>query len=212
MSTIEKYLHNFVSLNTATIAGKKAPHKAVLLLAIMDLIADGTIATNHIVLSDELVLRFGQIWEQYIQADAPFQQKVVTPYWHLKSEPFYHLYFTDRTPVTDIDNPYSVSKLRELVYASLDEDLFGLIKTESSREELSVILIINYLEPVDVGKASAKKNIRLSKAARELNMSLKVLSDYLNKKGFVVNSSPNQKINASQYEMLIKAFSKNQYE
>ncbi|MCI2108872.1 MAG: EVE domain-containing protein [Bacteroidales bacterium] len=148
MSAIEKYLHEFVSLNTAKVSGHQAPHKAVLLLAIMDLIADGTIDSNHIVLSEELVSRFDQLWKEYVSPDAPFQPKVATPYWHLQNEPFYHLFFNDGTKATDIDNPYKVQKLRHIVFATLDEELFGLIQNEDTREELATALIINYLDDI----------------------------------------------------------------
>lgn len=150
MSIIEKYLHDFVSLKTATIAGRPAPHKPVLLLAIMELIGEGIISENHIVLTEELVTRFGKIWGQYVSKDAPFQQKVSTPYWHLQNEPFYHLFFNDGSKAGNIVNPYSTTKLRQIVYASLDEKLFELMQDESSREELSTILIINYLDDIQL--------------------------------------------------------------
>ncbi len=150
MNTTEKYLHDFVSLKTAIIDGKKAPHKAILLLAIMELIADGIIEENHIVLSNELVTRFGQVWDRYINTEERFKKKIVTPFWHLKNEPFYHIFLNDGTPATTIENPYSVKKLKELVYVSLDNDLFKLIKTESGKEELSTVLTINYLEIEEV--------------------------------------------------------------
>ena len=146
MKTIEKYLHDFVSLKTATIAGKPAPHKAVMLLAIMELVAEGTIDKNHIVLSEELVNRFGQIWKEYVNADETAQQKAAIPFWHLKNEPFYHLFFNDETNDTGTSVTVSVTRLRENVYVTLDDALFELMKTESGREELSTILIINYLD------------------------------------------------------------------
>ncbi len=148
MSKLEKYLHDFVSLKTATIAGRQAPHKPILLLAIMELIGEGKIKENHIVLSEELVSRFSMIWTQYIGKDAPFQQKVTTPYWHLQNEPFYHLYFKDGSKADDIVNPYSTAKLRQIVYASLDDELFDLMRGESARDDLSTVLIINYLDDI----------------------------------------------------------------
>ena len=148
MSKIEKYLHDFVSLKTATIAGRQAPHKPILLLAIMELIGEGLIDENHIVLTEELVSRFGKVWGQYIGKEAPFQQKVATPYWHLQNEPFYHLFFNDGSKAGDIVNPYSTTKLRQIVYATLDDDLFYLMQDEGAREELSTILIINYLDDI----------------------------------------------------------------
>lgn len=149
MSDYEQYLHNFVSLKTALVSGRPAPHKAILLLAIMELIGEGQFKDNHIILTEDLVIRFNKFWDQYISKDAPFQQKVATPFWHLQNEPFYTLYFNDGTKAGEIANPYSVSKLRQIVYASLDYALFELIKVESCREELSTVLIINYLEDID---------------------------------------------------------------
>ena len=149
MSAYEKYLHDFVSLKTAIVSGRPAPHKAILLLAIMELISEGQFKNNHIVLTEDLVERFNKIWDQHISKNAPFQQRVATPYWHLQNEPFYTLYFNDGTKAGQIANQYSVSKLRQIVYASLDYELFELIQVDSCRDELSTVLIINYLDDID---------------------------------------------------------------
>jgi predicted RNA-binding protein with PUA-like domain len=146
MGKAESYLRAFISLKTASVSGKPAPHKAILLLSILDSISDGLFPDNHIVLTEDLESRFNSIWEEYSSPDDLFQPRVATPFWHLQGEPFYHLFFNDGTPATHLDNPYSVKKLRQLVYASFDEDLFELIKQESYREELQSVLIINYLE------------------------------------------------------------------
>ena len=154
MNTLEKYLHDFVSLKTATIDGNPAPYKSVLLLAIMELISEGIIENNHIVLSEELVTRFNQILGQYINKGERFPNKIATPFWHLKNEPFYHLYFNDGTSVKEINNPYSIAKLRECVYASFDSDLFKYIQSDLEKEELSAILFVNYLDKQDCAELS----------------------------------------------------------
>src|ERR1700747_2862758 len=43
---------------------------------------------------------------------------------------------------------------------------------------------------------------RLSKVAKELNVSVSTLVDFLNSKGFKVDSNPNGKITDSQYTLL----------
>lgn len=43
--------------------GKPAPHKAFLLLAVMDMIEDGLITSTHINLTDELETRFNKLWK-----------------------------------------------------------------------------------------------------------------------------------------------------
>ena len=48
---------------------------------------------------------------------------------------------------------------------------------------------------------------RLSKVARELNVGISTIVDFLNKKGEKVDTNPNTKISDEQYEMLLKEFS-----
>src|SRR5574344_1195660 len=50
------------------------------------------------------------------------------------------------------------------------------------------------------------KNIRLNKAAKELNVGINTLADYLAKKGHPVDISPNTKISSEEYNMLVSAF------
>ena len=146
MINADKYLQAFASLNTAIVKGKKAPHNAVLLLSIADLISSGVISENHIVLTEELVSAYQNVWEDRVTPDMPFQAKVATPYWHMQNEPFYTLFFNDGTIVTPISNPYSVTKLRQIVYAKLDDDLFELLRDESFKDEMNAVLSLNYLE------------------------------------------------------------------
>jgi len=51
------------------------------------------------------------------------------------------------------------------------------------------------------------KETRLHKVAKELNVGVSTIVDFLNKKGFQVDSNPNQRINAKQYDILVKEFS-----
>jgi len=53
---------------------------------------------------------------------------------------------------------------------------------------------------------SEEKMIRLSQVARKLNVGRSTIVDFLSAKGFEVDSSPNSKINAEQYDMLAKEF------
>ncbi len=48
--------------------------------------------------------------------------------------------------------------------------------------------------------------MRLSKVAKELNVGISTIVDYLNKKGKKIETSPNTKIESELYEMLLKAF------
>lgn len=54
--------------------------------------------------------------------------------------------------------------------------------------------------------AGAKKIVRLSKAAREFNISMNTIIEFLEKKGFKMESSPNTKLAPEMYELLINEF------
>src|SRR3954470_3947789 len=47
---------------------------------------------------------------------------------------------------------------------------------------------------------------RLSKVARELNVGMPTIVDFLSKKGFVVENNPNSKISVDQFNILRKEF------
>ena len=47
---------------------------------------------------------------------------------------------------------------------------------------------------------------RLNKVAKDLNVGIKTLAEYLAKKGHQVDDAPNTKINEAQYELLTTAF------
>ena len=52
----------------------------------------------------------------------------------------------------------------------------------------------------------AKSTIRLSKAVKEFNVGLSTIVEFLNKKGFDVESSPNTKLSAEMYALLKKEY------
>ncbi len=54
--------------------------------------------------------------------------------------------------------------------------------------------------------SAENKTLRLSKVAKELNVGISTIVEYLNKKGKKVEASPNAKIGSDIYEMLVKAF------
>ena len=53
---------------------------------------------------------------------------------------------------------------------------------------------------------NAEKAIRLSKLARELNVGISTLVEFLNKKGHKVDNNPNAKVDADLHEILLKEF------
>lgn len=140
------YTTSFTSLHTAKIAGKNAPHKAVLLLAIMDLVEAGIIDSPIIVLTEKLESDFSQVWKRYIGTSLIFTPKVATPFWHMQTEPFYCLYMNNGQLIKGGTGRYSIKWLRENTYAQIDEQLMSLMQDENARAELRVALICTYLQ------------------------------------------------------------------
>lgn len=147
------YLQCFTSLRTAHKLGKPAPHKAILLLSVIELIESGVIKSNRIELTERLEQTFLKLWKRYIGTSLVFQPKIATPFWHLQNEPFWALYMNDGTDLRMVTSPYSVKRLRENTYAIMDPELFALMQDGDSRARLRVTLIGQYLQdqyiPVD---------------------------------------------------------------
>ena len=148
MSVLEQYVKAFRSLKRGNTPGttERAPHKPVLLLAVLDEIAAGQIPTNQIVISPELVARFRDEWSRRVRSPF-FKPDFTKPFYHLKGEGFWH-------PVprpgrefllTTSHSPRSFSSLQDTVrYVQLDEPLFRLLRDPSSRAVLRQVLLSTY--------------------------------------------------------------------
>ena len=51
------------------------------------------------------------------------------------------------------------------------------------------------------------QDIRLKTIAKELNVGVNTIVEFLHKKGYVIDANPNTKIDSGQYAMLIKEYS-----
>lgn len=88
---MKTYLDYFSSLYTNTQKGVKAPHKAIMLLSVIDLVEYGVITSNQIEFSERLDPQFQHNWSRYVGQSDVFQPRVGTPFWHLNNEPFWRL-------------------------------------------------------------------------------------------------------------------------
>ena len=141
---IEKYLDQFKKINVAKRDGLKAPHKAVLLLAVIDLVERGVITTPKIELTADLESAYQDLWDRYVYNTQIFQSRLTTPFWHLSNEDFWRLRTYSGLPISESDNASSVKSMREKIYALLDVVLFEELKKAENRAKLRVTLISNY--------------------------------------------------------------------
>lgn len=153
MDHLVTYSEYFSNLRTAQKLGMPAPHKAILLLSVMELIESGVIKNNRIELTERLEQTFMRLWKRYVGTSIVFQPKIATPFWHLQNEPFWSLYLNDGKDLSTVTSPYSVKRLRESTHAIMDSELFALMQDEDCRARLRVTLIGQYLQdqhiPID---------------------------------------------------------------
>ncbi len=163
MLELRHYVNAFSNLHTAKLKGHKAPHKAVLLLAIIDLVENGKIATPRIVLSDELIDRFNKLWHHYLGTSAFFSPDITKPFFHMQHECFWRLvefeesslpmvaedyqYVEGRKQKKELPTgTYSIKAMRKAFhFAEIDGQLFLLLQKSDVRAMLRVILINEYL-------------------------------------------------------------------
>lgn len=68
-----------------------APHKAVLLLTILELIKSGEIDRPFIPLTKSLEKAFKATWNLYVKSSGSFKCALNYPFYHLSSSPFWTL-------------------------------------------------------------------------------------------------------------------------
>ena len=144
------YRQHFADLNVNNTRQRgKANHKPILLLSIIDLIAQGIIRDNRIYVSDDLVKTFNKYWD--VLGSDSHQRGLHYPFWHLEGDGFLH-----NTLKSEFNGskPKTTNKLREAVeYGSWDNELFDLLQDQNSRAELIDTLIAKWfsLNRDDIG-------------------------------------------------------------
>lgn len=143
---LHTYLNAFSKLKRAIRNGIKAPHKPILLLAVIQSIEVGEIRENKIPISPELVARFKDYWKWLVR-DTFFSPNFALPFFHLRSDKFWHLQtcLGKEILLTSSHSIKSFSQLRESVeYACFDEELFALLTNKDYRQTLFQFLLNHY--------------------------------------------------------------------
>lgn len=125
----------------------KAPHKPLLLLAVLDLVHRGVITTPFIAVSGDLV-ELNELFNLYWRRVVPLGQtsSIAFPFSRLSREPFWELVPQPGKTITNavINNTSSVSYLRKYALgAKLDEGLFRVMQSGEGREALREALLLS---------------------------------------------------------------------
>lgn len=146
----EEYKFEFSKLNVNKKGSKIAPHKAIMLLTVIDLINTGDIDSPFVPLTGTVEKRFKAVWENYVKDDGHFSCKMNYPFYHLSSSSFWHLQRLSTYEERPEYSSLSILK-RSFAGALLSQDLFDLLSKEETQTELKQILIDTYLQPSAIG-------------------------------------------------------------
>ncbi len=138
---LHHYLQKFAKLRVDKARGN-APHKPILLLAVIDLFEQGILHRNEIYLSPELTANFLKFWHRFVASD--HHSNIALPFFHLTGDKFWHL-----MPNPGFEPTIQARvKLRTLPalqaavkYAYLDEELFHFLSDTKTRKEITTVLI-----------------------------------------------------------------------
>ena len=146
---LEDYAKEFACLSVGVFGGRKLPHKAILLISIMNMIETDVIEENKIPLDKRISSAFISTWKNYFNgARVP---SVWIPFWYMKSESFWHFKAAESeellSALLSFAGHPSVGQMRPIIiYAYLDRALFDYLENEGCRRKLKEVLINNYIK------------------------------------------------------------------
>ena len=170
MHNLEYYIAKLKTLRVDRSHGGPAPHKPLLLLAVMDLIENGKIETSSIELTPDLAFRFLNYWE-IVHPRIGGVGKIVLPFYHLKSDGFWTLVpRTGMHKVIHTMKPKSASALNMIAEcARLDEDFFEFCINPETRTLLrSTLISAPYFTKSESSELASLSILSSGDAARKL--------------------------------------------
>ena len=147
--SLDYYIKKFQSLRQGVTKFGPAPHKAVLLLSVIRAIESGFINSNYISVSPMLVSLFKTTWNNLV--DSQHVATFALPFFHLKSEGFWHLHVNSgfENWLRATKSLSSFNQLQIAVsHASLDGELFLFMNSPKSRNMLKQVLLETYFSKV----------------------------------------------------------------
>lgn len=144
------YVEAFGKLKANEKYGRKTPHKAILLLTIMEMYESNMISSNEIRCDQLLEDAFLKVWNRTLPNDVTSYPSVLLPFWTMQNEEFWHLVpKRGKEEVLSFlkENQMKLSenKIKDCVdYAELDEDLYFQMSLPSGRSLLKRVLLEKY--------------------------------------------------------------------
>lgn len=173
------YIETFKNLKTNNKWGRKSPHKAVLMLTVIELYEKNILMDNAIRYDETLISTFLKMWNTVLPNEPLFHPDAYLPFWYLQSDNFWHI-----VPIRgkedilslmrDTNIKPSEAKLIDSVkYAELDEDLHFLMTLPSGRSSLKRALLETYTDLTEEQIDSLTENID-----NAVDYSVSAIADY----------------------------------
>jgi len=146
------YVEAFKNLRTNNKYGRRSPHKAVLMLAVIELYEKNILTDNEIFYDEMLKSMFLKVWNRVLPKESLFHPDAYLPFWYLQNDSFWHIVPSRGKEdilslMRDTNIKPSESKLIDSVKcAELDEDLYFLMTIASGRSSLKRVLLETYTQ------------------------------------------------------------------
>ncbi len=122
-----------------------APHKPILLLAILKSVESKVITSNRIYITPELIMNFRELWSKLVTTK--HQMNFALPFFHMQSEPFWRIITKPGAfvPLTSSHSIKSLGSLNENIqYAEIDKELWDLMLNAQTNLTLTKLLLSTY--------------------------------------------------------------------
>ena len=142
---MNNYIDQLTAMGMNKRGGHVSPHKAVMLLSVIDLIASGDAPDNRFRLSPELLEHFRRYFDA-VKTDTD-SCTPINPFFYMRSEPFWNHRATEGNEVicAALNSPGGRKKLGDIIdYAFLDDGLFALLQDGTKRAEMREAVIARY--------------------------------------------------------------------
>ena len=188
------YIEAFKNLKTNYRYSRKTPHKAILLLTVIEMYETNVLSDNVIVYDDVLKRTFRKVWERSLPNESLYHPEAYLPFWYMQSEGFWHIVPNRGDEeililMRDNDIKPSELKLKECVnYAELDIDLFFLMTLPSGRSSLKRALLETYtdLTETEINELSQSVDNSIDYSVSAFSDYERILSE--NKEEVIVNT------------------------
>lgn len=141
---LEYYIYCFQNMNCARMKGQVAPHKSMMLLAVMRGIELRELTNGFVPVNERMKALFENCWKKYVGDSPVFNPVFSTPFFHLDYEPFWTLL---KRPEWEEKREYSsFQTLRKNYFgAMMPGDLWEYMMNDSSRKLLRRALLEKYI-------------------------------------------------------------------